>query len=85
MDRKSGEGLGDDQGTRIGAPDKGRVAPSEHSDTPPARPATKTGSGGEATEGTDKTSKGHDREHRSGYGGTGGEPNTGSHTREPSK
>ena len=83
MDEQSRKGFGDDQGTRVGAPDQSRVAPSEHADVPPARPARKSGAGSEATEGTSKTSEGHDREHRSGYGGHGGAPNTGSETREP--
>ena len=85
MSDKSKTGLGDDQGTRVGAPDQARSTPAAHSDSPPARPEAKTGAGSEATEGTPKTSEGHDREHRSGYGGDGGAPKRGSETREPSK
>lgn len=70
---QSGKGFGDDQGTRVGAPDQTRT-PASHTDTPPDRAERQTGVGGEATEGTPKTSEGHDREHRSGYGGAGGTP-----------
>jgi len=44
----SSEGLGDDQGTRVGAPDQG--APP-HSDAPTGRPERQTGAGSEASEG----------------------------------
>jgi hypothetical protein len=79
-----GTGLGDDQGTRVGTPDQTReMKPGEqHADSPPAAPEIQTGSGSEATEGTAKTSEGHDREHRSGYGGSGGRPVTSSDKRE---
>jgi hypothetical protein len=80
-----GAGLGDDQGTRVGAPDQaeGRMRPGRrHADAPPSRPELQMGAGGEATEGTPKTSEGHDREHRSGYGGSGGKPVTSSDERE---
>lgn len=75
-------GYGDDQGTRVGAPDQART-PSQHADTPPARPERQTGVGSEATAGTPKTSEGHDGEHRSGYGGAGGDPVTSSDKRRP--
>ena len=45
----SNEGLGDDQGTRVGAPDQG--TPRQHSDAPTGRPERQTGAGSEASEG----------------------------------
>lgn len=71
-----GAGLGDDQGTRVGAPDQGTLKPSSHNDGPSGRPEKSTGAGSEATEGTDKTGGDHKTEHRSGYGGAGGKPVT---------
>ena len=50
----------DDQGTRI-------------SNKPPSS-TEPTGAGAEATEGTQGEPKGRSHEHRSGYGGKGGEP-----------
>lgn len=74
-------GLGDDQGTRIGAPDKGRsTTPAPHNDGPTDRPERTTGAGQEATVADEKGEK-HDREHRSGYGGKGGAPDTSSDKR----
>ena len=68
------EGLGDDQGTRIGAPDGQRGAsPAPHNDGPTGRPERSTGAGQEATV-ADKESEEHDREHDSGYGGKAGAP-----------
>jgi hypothetical protein len=84
-DRNAKHGFGDDQGTRVGAPDQEEISPSEHSDTPPDRPARKTGMGGEAARGTKKSGELPDRAHRSGYGGNGGEPITSSHDRAPGK
>jgi hypothetical protein len=81
MDTSTTKGFGDDQGTRIGAPDR-TVAPAEHSDTLPDRPDRKTGAGREATV---ASPKGPDHEEGSGYGGKGGEPQKGSSPREPSK
>jgi len=81
MDRKEQGTYGDDQGTRVGAPDQERT-PAQHSDSPPARPERQTGAGGEATEGTDKTGDEHPTEHRSGYGGAGGKPVTSSDERQ---
>lgn len=66
-------GLGDDQGTRVGKPDQS-ATPAKHSDAPPARPERATGTGSEATQSTDGSAEGHTTEHRSGYGGAGGEP-----------
>ena len=67
-----GEGLGDDQGTRVGAPDT--ASPAAHSDAPTGRPERVTGAGAEATRPTSGTAEGHHTEHRSGYGGSGGDP-----------
>ena len=68
------EGLGDDQGTRIGGPDGQRGAsPAPHNDGPTGRPERSTGAGQEATV-ADKESEEHDREHDSGYGGKAGSP-----------
>lgn len=70
------EGLGDDQGTRIGAPDQDRSAtPPPHNDGPSNRPERSTGAGREATV-SDKKGEEHDREHESGYGGKAGSPKT---------
>src|SRR5437764_317482 len=41
----STDGLGDDQGTRVGAPDQSASAPREHSDAPTGRPHRQTGAG----------------------------------------
>ncbi|MDB4884867.1 MAG: hypothetical protein JWN79_305 [Gemmatimonadetes bacterium] len=68
------EGLGDGQGTRVGAPDQSTTAtPAKHSDSPSSRPERATGTGSEATLATDGSAEGHTNEHRSGYGGKGGE------------
>jgi hypothetical protein len=75
------DGLGDDQGTRVGAPDQSTSTPAKHSDAPTGRPERATGTGGEATQATDGAAEGHDTEHRSGYGGAGGEPVRPSDTR----
>ena len=80
MDRDNEQGLGDEQGTRVGAPAPGGKA-AKHSDSPPDRPERQTGAGGEATEGMTDSNKEHDREHRSGYGGDGGAPRTSSDQR----
>lgn len=74
-------GLGDGQGTRVGAPDSAKThAPARHNDGPSGRPETSTGAGAEATQG-DKDSDEHTTEHRSGYGGKGGKPDTSSENR----
>ena len=80
MDRDNRQGLGDGQGTQIGAPDTDGKA-ATHSDAPPDRPERQTGAGGEATKGMTDSEKEHDREHRSGYGGDGGAPKTSSDQR----
>jgi hypothetical protein len=101
-------GLGDDQGTRVGAPDPGMIRPASHNDGDTGRPERHLGAGSEPTEAlhsakaksggsrdeTDDTGlksqdtgrgRGGDlsgseplaerkNEHRSGYGGAGGEP-----------
>jgi hypothetical protein len=112
----STSGLGDDQGTRVGAPDQSRSAPRQHSDSPPDRPERHTGTGSEASEGMHNAQQGGNRDegdatgltgeetgrsardggkrsgseplpedgqHRSGYGGSGGQPVNSSDTREP--
>jgi hypothetical protein len=57
------------------APDQ--LTPAQHNDGPTGRPERSTGAGREATE-ADRAAKEHDREHRSGYGGKGGAPDTSS-------
>ena len=69
-------GLGDDQGSRVGAPDQ-QSTPAQHNDGPSERPERSTGAGREATE-ADRAANEHKREHRSGYGGKGGKPDTSS-------
>jgi hypothetical protein len=76
------EGLGDDQGTRVGSPDQGSATPAKHSDSPSRRPERTTGTGSEATQATDGTAEGHPTEHRSGYGGAGGDAVKPSDTRK---
>ena len=58
------------------------IRPAQHSDVPPDRPERKTGVGREATQGTAETTEDHDEEHRSGYGGKGGHPDTSSDQRK---
>ena len=55
----SAEGLGDDQGTRVGAPDQG--TPRQHSDAPTGRPERQTGVGSEASEGIHNAGGGGER------------------------
>ena len=76
MTSSTGNGLGDDQGTRIGAPDQASAKPAAapHNDGPTGRTEKSTGSGAEATQGTDGSAEGHGHEHQSGYGGKGGAP-----------
>lgn len=83
-DRNAGKGFGDDQGMRVGAPDQEHISPSEHSDSPPARPQRTTGAGQEMQADKSNPAASHPHEHRSGYGGKGGEPVTSSHDRKPS-
>ena len=113
--RGSTDGLGDDQGTRVGSPEQSGEAPGKHADTPPGRPERHTGAGSEASEGMHNarsdgersesdptglsgeetgrsTREGgkragseplpEDDQHRSGYGGAGGQPVNSSDTRE---
>ena len=72
--KRTKAGLGDDQGTRVGAPDQGDAKPPAHSDGPSTRPEKQTGTGSEATEGSSESGAVHPPEHRSGYGGEGGTP-----------
>ena len=80
-DRNARKGFGDDQGTRVGAPDQEHISPSEHSDTPPDRPQRKTGAGHELQADKANPVESHPHEHKSGYGGDGGAPRTSSHDR----
>jgi hypothetical protein len=73
-------GLGDDQGTRVGAPDQSLKAPERHSDSPPARPERHTGTGSEATEGMHNAQQGGARDESEASGLTGKE--TGRSSRE---
>jgi hypothetical protein len=61
--------------------DQEHIVPATHSDVPPDRPERKTGVGREATQGTAELAEEHDKEHRSGYGGKGGTPDTSSDQR----
>jgi hypothetical protein len=58
----STDGLGDDQGTRVGAPNQSGSAPRQHSDTPPDRPERHTGTGSEASEGMHNARQGGTRD-----------------------
>ncbi len=88
--RNAETGLGDGQGTRVGAPDQGSPAttphqpqsatPAQHSDSPSQRPERVTGVGNEASQGRVLPDD-HQTEHRSGYGGKGGSADTSSDTR----
>lgn len=55
------DGLGDDQGTRVGSPDQGANAPRQHSDAPTGRPNRQTGVGSEASEGMHNAQQGGSR------------------------
>jgi hypothetical protein len=59
--RGSTDGLGDDQGTRVGTPDRGGSTPEQHSDAPTGRPHRQTGAGSEASEGVHDAQQGGDR------------------------
>jgi hypothetical protein len=78
--RDSVGGLGDDQGTRVGAPDQSGSAPREHSDAPSARPARQTGAGSEASEGIHNAQQGDSRNESENTGPSG--QATGRGTRE---
>jgi len=58
--------------------DQEHIRPGQHSDVPPDRPERKLGTEREATQGTAEIAEEHDTEHRSGYGGKGGTPDTSS-------
>jgi len=66
-----GAGLGDDQGTRVGAPDKSLKAPEQHADGPTGRAERQTGTGSEASEGMHNAQQGGSRNEsdRSGVSG----------------
>jgi hypothetical protein len=55
------DGLGDDQGTRVGAPDQSASTPRQHSDAPTGRSSRQTGVGSEASEGMHDAQQGGDR------------------------
>ena len=55
------KGLGDGQGTRVGAPDQSLSA-SKHSDSPSPRPERQTGVGSEASEGMHNAQQGGARD-----------------------
>lgn len=55
-------GMGDDQGTRVGAPDARPEAPDQHSDAPSGRPERQTGTGSEASEGMHNAQQGSSRD-----------------------
>ena len=57
----STDGLGDDQGTRVGKPDQSANAPRQHSDAPTDRPHRHTGAGSEASEGMHDARQGEAR------------------------
>ena len=80
----SADGLGDDQGTRVGAPDKGaNAAPRQHSDAPTGREHRQTGAGSEASEGMHNAQQGGSRPEGDSTALSGQE--TGRSTREGSK
>jgi len=56
----STDGLGDDQGTRVGAPDQD--APRQRADASTGRPDRQTGAGSEATEGMHNAQQGGGRD-----------------------
>ena len=74
------DGLGDDQGTRVGPPDQGASAPRQHSDAPSGRPARQTGAGSEASEGMHNAQQEGDRSEGDATGLSGQE--TGRSTRD---
>ena len=78
------DGLGDDQGTRVGSPDQGANAPPrQHSDAPTGREHRTTGAGSEASEGMHNAQQGGDRAEGDSTGLSGQE--TGRSTRDGSK
>ena len=95
-DDRRDDPFGDDQGTRVGrpsTPQRDNVEPSGKAG-PKAEQGKSTGAGNEAAAGIHATNKGgstvrpvsepleeRDAEHKSGYGGEGGEPRTSSDQR----
>ena len=78
------DGLGDDQGTRVGSPDqRANAAPSQHSDAPTGREPRQTGAGSEASEGMHNAQQGGNRPEEDSTALSGQE--TGRSTREGSK
>jgi len=72
-------GLGDEQGTRVGAPDQSAKAPREHSDAPTGRPPRQTGAGSEASEGMHDAQQGGSRAEGDATGLSGQEPGRSGH------
>ena len=81
--KESMDGLGDDQGTRVGAPDQSASPPRQHTDAPTGRPNRKTGAGSEASEGMHDAQQGDDRAEGDSTGLSGQE--TGRSSREGGK
>jgi hypothetical protein len=84
--REAVSGLGDDQGTRVGAPDQSRSGtstPREHSDSRSSRPDRQTGVGSEASEGMHNSQQGGSRDETETTGLSGQE--TGRSTRQGGK
>jgi hypothetical protein len=79
----STDGLGDDQGTRVGSPDQSASAPRQHSDAPTGRPGRQTGVGSEATEGMHDAQQGGGRAEEDATGLT--EQETGRSVRDGAK
>jgi hypothetical protein len=83
--RGSTDGLGDEQGTKVGTPDQGEAgsAPRQHADAPPARAERQTGAGSEASEGMHNAQQDGSRAEGDSTGLSGQE--TGRSTREGGK
>ena len=77
----SADGFGDDQGTRVGAPDQG--AKPQHNDAPTGRPQRQTGVGSEASEGMHDAQQGGSRDEGDATGLS--DQETGRSTREGGK
>ena len=60
------DGLGDDQGTRVGSPDQS--TPRQHSDAPSSRAELQTGAGSEASEGLHDAQQGTERSEKDATG-----------------
>lgn len=76
-------GLGDGQGTRVGAAGQSPSAPQEHSDSASSRPERQTGAGSEASEGIHDAQSAGSRDERESTGLSSQE--TGQDTRDGGK